>query len=334
MVAPFLKTLIQKQAPTVLLQGLPTEGKSSLIANLMKYYIPWGIVTEQNLQQIIGTVEGDLISQGDFVLTEEETVINTAVDLNGTEITFLTTPNSLKPKVYDRVRTLATQWKNPLRLVNNRPFEAKPWKDMDYNNMVVFDDLSTIADKPSSMVRMQVHYEHGFLGKPVPDSLGQKAMGWYQGKTMELLDVFRNIKRKFPLIICCHLRRITLDPDKLMTDEEISRLAFQKSTNPEAYNQIKSKFSAGFKSTMLYPVVAGAALSPSFARDYTIAAHVYREGGKEPRVRIAPPKDCEDYPVMLRHPFTNAMQSGEIKEDYAISDFHEVLEFYKTQVEA
>jgi hypothetical protein len=332
-VAPFIKTLIQKQAPTLLLQGLPTEGKSSLVANLMKYYIPWGIVTEQNLQQIIGTVEGDLISQGDFSLTEEETVISTAVDYNGTEITYITTPNGLKPKVYDRTRSLATQWKNPLRLEKNKPFEAKPWKDMDYNNMIVFDDLSTIADKPSSMVRMQVHYEHGFLGKPVPDSLGQKTMGWYQSKTMELLDVFRNIKRKFPLIVCCHLRRITLDPDKLITDDEVSRLAFQKSTNPDEYNKNKSKFSAGYKSTMLYPVVAGAALSPSFARDYTIVAHVYKEGMNEPRVRIAPPQGCADYPVMLRHPFTQAMKAGEIKDDYAISDFHEVLDFYRMQVE-
>lgn len=282
---------MQIQKPSgaaVLVLGEPVSGKTVMAAMAGKEFKLRPIVSSSNLT-VLDQWHAMTGADMSVVYAHEETMMSAAG--------YITTPNNAKPTKWDEIRTLGRTW----------PEGPQP-EEWDDSYILLIDDLTALFEEEGSPIRLSTDFEFGLLGQSKrPDqnmrvigAAQRRAMGWLHG-------LVANPKRRYHIVVNCHLRRITVDTQRRMTPSEIRK---QATTDEKIDMETVTSY-------YRYPVVIGQAQSELFARSFDWVVQVVRETPTDkPKCFLTPPNQQWDVnlfrcPLPIGHPLVWREERGE-----------------------
>jgi hypothetical protein len=262
-----------------LILGEPGTGKTPAVTALLPDYKIRAVITGPNARALAARAPAG-----------SDVKIISAVDPNikQTKDGILdTVPSKTIPKKWSQINQLALGvWEGD----DGQKEDMSTWGE---DTVLVFDDLTGIGEEPNSPPRIYAQWAKGKLGQKLVGADELRIVGEAQSQISRLTGGILAMNRKFHVVMNCHLRRITVDVTRRLTEEEIRKKSVEN-------NQEKPKMTESLTTYDRYPIVCGAALSMSFARSFDWVVQTRHEGRKEPVVLITPPDD--DWDVMLRNP--------------------------------
>lgn len=304
-------------APSILIAGPPITGKTTAVAGAANAgYQTFILSSAANIKVLQAHLTPDGIDNVKSVVCRFDELRHKAyVPDTGNDAykglaghTVIDTKDGARPTAWDSIDALTERWVDP----HQKDVKFEPYPQWDANRLIVVDELTSFAESPTSPARIKALWQCKLLGKPIPQNMSQRLVGTAQNLIMQWIGTMLQMKRRFPVIIMAHTRRLNINPDNFMSDHELAE-ELNKTDDEKAksnkYGQLK-------KSAMEFPLVCGEAPSRTVAGKFDIVIATSRDeaDGQLYGYLAYPP----DYPNTLevRTPFPpNAFVFDEKKKD-------------------